>query len=226
MNELRLLYLDFLNEFVEKRFILKVLNLSSLKQASFPSENQNLDRYTRQSTQDITTSFIDPLMISGMLRTKIDEFKSSRKIFDYIATNKLSPFKTLTFEEDIRHMPSISRNLIADFISRIIELSILETNSNFNPVFFDKAYSELEEFLLADTFKYKILTSLYGLKGNVDEIILPNAVIKKADYKIAKMFCLHYPHINMIGQEMIENDYYIEIERTIQKIMWQEQMRN
>ena len=226
MEELRLLYLDFLNEFIEKRFILKVLNLSSLKQASFPSENQNLDRYTRQSTQDISISFIDPLMISGILRSKIDEFRSSRKIFDYITTNNLSPFKKLTFEEDLRYMPSISRNLIADFISRIIELSILETNSNFNPVLFDKAYSELEEFLLADTFKYKILTSLYGPKGNVDEIILPNAVIKKADYKIAKMFCLHYPHINMMGQEMMENDYYIEIERTIEKIMWREQMRN
>lgn len=108
----------------------------------------------------------------------------------------------------------------------LVELSILETNSNFNPVFFDKAYSELEEFLLADTFKYKILTSLYGPKGNVDEIILSNAVIKKADYKIAKMFCLHYPHINMMGQEMMENDYYIEIERTIERIKWQEQMRN
>lgn len=121
MEELRLLYLDFLNEFVEKRFILKVLNFSSLKQASFPIENQNLDRYTRQSTQDITISFIDPLMISGILWSKIDEFKSSKKIFDYIATNNLSPFKKLTFEEDIRYMPSISRNLIADFISRIID---------------------------------------------------------------------------------------------------------
>jgi hypothetical protein len=165
-------------------------------------------------------------MISGILWTKINEFESAKKIFYYIDAIGLSPFKKLSFEEDIRYMPSISRNLIADFIGRIIELSILETNSNYNPIFFEKAYSELEEFLLADTFKYKILTNLYGPKGNIEEIILPNAIIKKADYKIAKMFCIHYPHINMMGQEMMENDYFIEIERTIKKSQWQVQMRN
>jgi hypothetical protein len=218
------LYFEFYND-VLKNFeqIRKQFNFLFLKKADYPAPNQNLHRYfNRKQFKTQTISYFDPHMISHAAFPVIKEFESTRKIFDYIIKNDLSPFEKLAYEKDVSRQPSITKNLIADFIGRLSELS--QTGLDFNKQLFEKAYSELEDFLFSDRFKYKVLVNLYGPLGELDSINLGEGKIKKADYETARLFCYYYSDPELFNFEMFENDYYLEVEREILKENWRKQL--
>lgn len=222
MNVLKDLYFKLFNEIGDNyEQIIKENKFFFLKKASFPKPDQNLHRYFNHNTiNGQIISYINPSHITNSVWPEIIKLKSARNIFNYIVENHLSPFKELIFEDDIKCQPSITRNLIADFFRRMSELS--NFSLDFNILVFDQAFLELENFLLSDTFQYKILISLHGPIGMVDNIQLDNATIKKADYDTSKLFCFYYTDSEMMDYEMFENDYYIEIEQEIVKKNWQE----
>jgi hypothetical protein len=224
MNTLKTLYLELFEEFSkDPRTLIKDYSILLLKATSIPNPNQNLHRYfSYQGIHSQTVSYLDTRLLGDLIRATIKHYKSTRNIFDYFINNDLSPFSKKSFEEDLNTWPSITKNLIADFISRVFELS--NSGLDINIAFFDRAFAELEQFLMKDTFSYKILINLHGPLGDINDIPLDRIAIKKASYEISKIFCYYYSDSDWTEFEMLENDYYIEIEREINKMNWFSQL--
>lgn len=223
---MRELYFELFKDIIDNYSkIIKGFNFLHLRKASFPDEGQNLHRYNNyKSRSGKTTAYIDHKLTSHSAWLELKNRVITRKIFDYIVENNLSPFEKTSFEEDICRQPSITRNLIADFVGRLSELS--KFGLDFSKNSFDKAYSELEKFLYNDSFEYKVLVNLYGPLGDTDITIDKNTKILRANYEISKLFCFHHSESElMMDYEMVENDYYIEITRHINKSKWREELR-
>lgn len=222
MKELYSLYKKLIKDFQEDLPLQGKLNFVDFKTATFPAINQNLDRYANSSSISYNTvSYLDPKRIGFNIWIEYKNRPINKEIFNYINKHNLWPFEKVSYESDLGRQPSISQNLIADFIRRLFELS--GNKFNFSDNTFEIAFKELKDFIINEKFKYKILNNLYGPLGLIDKIALGNANIKKADYEISKLFCFHYTTSETLNNEMLENDYYIEIEREIYKKDWFEE---
>jgi len=211
MTNMRDLYFALFEEIrIKYQPIIKQYIIFYSKKVTFPAPDQNLHRYHRKSITGNQIHCSDPIMLSYPVWQLIFNLESTKKVFNYIIENNLSPFKHITFEEDIKRIPSITRNLIADFIVKIFEYSGF--GSDINIMAFNKVYFELEEFLLADSYKYKLLINLHGPLGDIDTLSIGDAKIEKANYEISKLFCFYYSDSEWVHYVMLENDYFIEFE--------------
>lgn len=216
MKNLEVLYFALFEEIKNNyQQLIKQYTILYSKTVTFPAPDQNVHRYHPISIAGNQIHYSDPIMLSFPVWQLILKLKSTKKIFNYIIENNLSPFNHFTFEEDIQRQPSITRNLIADFVVKTFEYSGF--GSDINIMAFNKAYSELEEFLVADKYNYKLLINLHGPLGDIDTLLLGEAKIRKADYEISKLFCFYYTDSKLIDYVMLENDYYIEIEKEVAK---------
>ncbi len=211
------LYLEFYTELIKNiEKINQHVGLSSIKTITVPVSKKNTNQsnnYKHVGLDNI--HFIDPEVLSNYVWGSMRNIKPAKQIFEYISDNNLSPFKKVTFEDDLLRSHSITKNFIADFVRRVYELS--DYKLGFNMTAIEKAYSELEKFLSEEKFEYKLLVNIHDPIGEIDEITFGNAKIKKADYQISKLFCLHYPVEGLIKFEMLENDYFLEIELNAKK---------
>ncbi len=221
MNKLKELYLELFYEIQKNQeLLLKSIEPYIINKSAFPSPNQNYFRYNKPNgyTTD-QVSYIELNIFNFKVKQIIIDLDITRKIFDFIFDNNLSIFLNRSFDEDRYCEPSITQNLIADFVGRMYELSRYNSNLIFTEKEFNKTFEELEDFLYSDTINYKVLYNLYGPLGNIDIINTEDFKIKKADYFLSQLFCYHYSDTgsSFLGFEMLENDYYIEIDINIDK---------
>lgn len=213
MKKLKYLYFSLFKEITNNNFYYSIKWSRFYKSASYPMPG--FCRYIQTVTHSEQIQFIDPLYYKHEARKDLDKLISTKQIFDYLIENNLTPFDLRPYEEDLKCKPSTTNNLIAGFIGRMLE------NNYYNPSLsqqtFEKTFFELETFFSNDIFSYKILVSLHGPIGDIDNIQLDNVSIKMADYEISKLFCMHFSDSGPFLFEMLEKDYYLELEGNILK---------
>jgi HAMP domain-containing protein len=220
MLTLKSYFNELLNEFNSENNFSKSIEkrLSLILRESFiPNPSPNFNRYKEGLNYSSTSrKYLDTDSFSVSIIEELKKLNRFNDIFNFIIENNYSPFTTKTIEQDLNSFPSVTRNIISGFITRVYELMINEfkdLNSAFNQTF-----DELERFLSNDYVTVFTLINLYGPTGSINEIELcENVKIKKADYKIVSQFSLLYNDINLHHTEIFENDYYIEIKHNFLK---------
>ncbi|MBN2260729.1 MAG: hypothetical protein JW702_09295 [Clostridiales bacterium] len=214
------LYSEFLIEILKSNIFNKpIFRLLAFRRVYIIDPKIALDRYSNDKSHGgIIKEIIDHNSIDQIIRGEIVNLEIVKKIFDRLSKCGVPSFMKSNFEEDKMRFPSITLNLIARFICRLIERS--DFTINFNQKVFESTFQELVEFLDRDELSYHLFISLNGPLGNVESLPISDFEIKKADYEITKLFAIYYTDVERPEFELMRSDYYIDLKRKVNKNNW------
>jgi hypothetical protein len=155
-------------------------------------------------------------ILAQYLRKYIKSFKSTNKIYDYIVRENLWDLTVRDFQTDLNSMPSITKNIVAGFLVRNFEL-----NNNkliCTPDSINQSLAELNHFLSRNFIEFNTYMALYGPTGSLEEYFLDtNVTLRRADFKMARLFSLSYSDYDSHYIEMFEGDYVLAIRLRLPK---------
>jgi Apea-like HEPN len=155
-------------------------------------------------------------LLTQALRLYTRSFISTQKIFDYFVRERLWFREVENIETDFNTSPFISQNIISGFLARNFELNQYKLVCT--PASIAQALAELDAYLGRDYIELRTLLALHGPFGDLEELSLSkNVSLKRADFRISRLFGLYYSDWDNHYVEMFEGDYVLDINFRVPK---------